>query len=286
MLWGYIAPRYLGDFVPFLVLASAVAMADIWRRLARRKGSLRLSALAAIALVALFGIVANISMAITPNEEWDSAQALGYVQTQKDISDLTGHPLASNLVRGGSLPPWGPADELYVIGDCDGMYVSTGENYSTVPSEDFVRTTWLPVEFGHAFQHTFQVTVSEPSSTATQSVPLVGMGEDRLVVNADRADHGDQVLVTLALDGPRRPATADSMLVSPGTTHTVVVVTDPAKHQAEMSLDGTVLVSTPVLHEEPIFVVSGASSAATPALTVRNITASSPQPTICQSLIH
>ncbi len=37
MLWGYIAPRYLGDFVPFLVLASAVAMADIFRRLEGRK---------------------------------------------------------------------------------------------------------------------------------------------------------------------------------------------------------------------------------------------------------
>ena len=37
MLWGYIAPRYLGDFVPFLVLASAVAVADIFRRLEGRR---------------------------------------------------------------------------------------------------------------------------------------------------------------------------------------------------------------------------------------------------------
>ena len=36
LLWGYIAPRYLADFVPFLVLASAVAMADIWRRMEGR----------------------------------------------------------------------------------------------------------------------------------------------------------------------------------------------------------------------------------------------------------
>ena len=37
LLWGYIAPRYLGDFVPFLVLASAVAFADIFRRLEYRE---------------------------------------------------------------------------------------------------------------------------------------------------------------------------------------------------------------------------------------------------------
>jgi multisubunit Na+/H+ antiporter MnhB subunit len=288
MLWGYIAPRYMGDFVPFLVLASAVAMADIWRRLRRRKRSIRLSVLAAIALIAVFGIVANIAMAITPNEEWNSTQALAYVQTQKDISDLTGHPLASNVVRGDSLPPWGPADELYVIGDCSGMYVSTGENYATVPSEDFVRTTWLPVELGHAFQHTFQVTVSEPTSAATQTVAMVGVGQDRFVVNANRTGAGNQVLLTLGLYGPHRQTSAGSLVVRAGSTHTVVVVTDPVKHQAEMSLDGTVLVSTTILHEEPIYVALGSdrSSADAPALTVRDVTASTPQPTLCQSLIH
>ena len=66
MLWGYIAPRYLGDFVPFLVLASAVAMADILRRLEGGGGRMRVGALAVISVLALFSIVANIGMAITP----------------------------------------------------------------------------------------------------------------------------------------------------------------------------------------------------------------------------
>ena len=129
MLWGYIAPRYLGDFVPFLVLASGVAMADIFRRLEGRKRSVRVGAVVVISVVALFSIAANVGMAIVPNEEWNTTQVLHYVETQKAISDVTGHPLNAEVVRGNSLPPWGPADQLYVIGNCDGLYISNGEKY-------------------------------------------------------------------------------------------------------------------------------------------------------------
>ena len=100
LLWGYIAPRYLADFVPFLVLASAVAMADIFRRLEGRKRSLRIGTVAVMAVVALFSIAANVGMAIVPNQEWDTTQVLHYVEAQKTVSDLTGHPLKANVVRG------------------------------------------------------------------------------------------------------------------------------------------------------------------------------------------
>ena len=158
MLWGYISPRYLGDFVPFLVLASAVAMTDIWRRLARQRRSVRIGALGVIGVAALFSITANTALAVTPNEEWNPTQVLHYVEAQKVVSDLTGGSLDPTVIRGTSLPPWGPADQLYVIGDCDGMYISNGEDYSTVPSEQLIRNTWMVVELGHAFQHTFSVT--------------------------------------------------------------------------------------------------------------------------------
>ena len=73
MLWGYIAPRYLGDFVPFLVLASAVALADIFRRSEGQRRSRRVGAVAVISILALFGITANFGMAVVP-----VADAVGY----------------------------------------------------------------------------------------------------------------------------------------------------------------------------------------------------------------
>ena len=64
-VWGYIAPRYLADFVPFLVLASAVALADIWRRLDGGRRPLRLMTAGIIAVVGVFTISANVGMAPT-----------------------------------------------------------------------------------------------------------------------------------------------------------------------------------------------------------------------------
>ena len=127
-IWGYIAPRYLADFMPFLVLASAVAMVDIWRRLEGKKLSARYATLVGICLVALFTAVANFGIAVIPSEEWNTTQVLNYVQTQKTFT--TPAALRSQVVQGTSLPPWGPAGELYVVGNCDGLYVSNGESDS------------------------------------------------------------------------------------------------------------------------------------------------------------
>ena len=180
MLWGYIAPRYLGDFVPFLVLASAVAMADIWRRLETTEAAVRIGAVGGHRpLWPSSQSQPTSALAITPNEEWNTTQVLHYVEAQKVVSDLTGHPLNAKVVRGTSLPPWGPADQLYVIGDCDGMYISNGEDFSTVPSEQLTRNTWMVVELGHAFQHTFSVTFNGLGGARSKSLELVKSGIER-----------------------------------------------------------------------------------------------------------
>ena len=83
---------------------------------------------------------------------------------------LIGHP-------GELAPPWGPADQLYVVGNCDGLYISNGEDYSTVPSQQFVRNTWMAVELGHAFQHTFE-SRSTVASEGTLESPLVTVGSN------------------------------------------------------------------------------------------------------------
>ena len=36
LLWGYIAERYMADFMPFLIVAGAIGFIDVWRRLSTR----------------------------------------------------------------------------------------------------------------------------------------------------------------------------------------------------------------------------------------------------------
>ena len=175
MLWGYIAPRYLGDFVPFLVLASAVAMVDICRRLDGRRRSVRTGAWSIIA-------AAWLSSPSSPTSAWPSSptrsgtppRSSAMSRRRRRVSDITGHPLNADVVRGRSLPAWGPAGQLYVIGNCDGLYISNGEDYSTVPSEQFTRTTWMTVELGQEFQHTFRITTRSPASGRQPRIGAIG----------------------------------------------------------------------------------------------------------------
>jgi hypothetical protein len=284
MLWGYIAPRYIGDFVPFLVLASAVAMVDILRRTEMARRSVRIGTIAVIAVAALFCIAANIGQAITPNEEWNSTQALSFVQAQKSIGDLTGHSLDDQVVRAEGLPTWGPAGQLYVIGACNALYVSNGENYSTVPSEQYERATWMTVQLGSQFQHNFDLTVGGPDTGKTTTVPLETVGGATVKVNATRTYH-DQVVVTIAVDGGAKPAEGSPFDVMSGTTHSVVVTTDPVKHQFQVTVDGTIRAVSALPRQVPIHVqATNASAPSARFALVRPLP--TPAPTLCESLIH
>ena len=192
----------------------------------------------AISVLALFSIVANFGMAVVPvADEWDTKQVLSYVQTQKTLSDFTGHPLNGNVVRGDSLPKWGPTGQLYVVGNCSGLYISNGEDYTTVPSSQFTRATWMTVQLGTPFQHVFQITPRDVSSSGTQSVSLVDAGGVMFTVRTTPT-YGHQIVMTLGFYGPNATAKSAAIKVPAGSTHTLLVTTDPEKHQFLASLDG------------------------------------------------
>jgi hypothetical protein len=285
-VWGYIAPRYLADFVPFLVVASAVAMADIWRRLATRPRPRRVTVLAVIGVLGLFSIVANVAMSVTPNEEWNTNEVRHYVAVQKAISDVTGHPLNADVRRGSSLPGWAPADQLYVVGDCNGLYLSNGEDFSTVPEQQYQRDTWMAVERGHTFQHTYEVTVNTPPGGVTTSRRLVVAGSYTVLVGVAPTSDPKQLELMVGPYGKNHQVYGIADLVAPGSHHRVVVVTDPAKHLVEATVDGSIYLDANLSTTGPISNAgSGRSAGPIPALVVKDRTASTPGPTICQSLV-
>ena len=284
-IWGYIAPRYLADFVPLLVVGTAVALVDIWRRLERHARSARVASLLLICVVALFTIVANVGIANTPNEEWSTAQVLKYVQTQKSFSDVTGVSLHSQIRRGTTLPVWAPADQLFIVGDCDGLYISNGEYYSAVPAQQYERTTWMVVERGHGFQHTYRITYNPPPPGRIASLQLVGAGSHAVWVTVERTSHPGRLRVLFSLLGTGKGVYGNSATVTPGSTHRVVVITDPAKHLAQATQDGVSHLSTTLVNGRPIASAGTQQGPGSPpALSVVDTTATSPQPTLCQGL--
>jgi len=285
LAWGYIAPRYLADFVPFLVLGSALGLVDLWRRVQGRSRRTRLVTLVSLVVLGAYCFVANVGIAISPNGEWTSVQALQYVHAQKSVSDVTGGQLSGNVVRGSVLPYWAPAQELFVANQCAGFYISTGETDKTVPLQQREHQTWIPVEQS-GYRNVLLVTFHTPMSGSGTSIPLVTIGPDTVVVKSLGGAGPGRIRVEFDLDNPRAPSSGASLVVSLGRSYRTVVVTDPELRRVMMSFgsDPVPVLDTYLPDGGPISLYSSTGVARPPASVARIVDSSPPGLSLCRSL--
>jgi hypothetical protein len=142
MLYGWIYERFLADFMPVLVLAGMLGMVDLWRRLEGRKPAVRKVGFIVIVLGAAFGLLANVGIAVSPADTWTKKQAWDYVQAEKTLSDITGHPLDDATVRQVGFPPYAPTGHLLYERTCSSLYVSDGEGHVLF----YPREMWVLVD--------------------------------------------------------------------------------------------------------------------------------------------
>jgi hypothetical protein len=177
---GYYAPRFLGDFLPLLVLGGAIGMAEVWRgehsRLVRRV------LVGVLAILGLFSMAVNVGLAVSPTTEWTTTQTSNYIKTVKSISDDTGHPLDRDIKHGFPLPHWAPAGEIFVVGNCAGLYISSGDRFDTVPLLQAQHKTWVPVEVAPQTNQTLGVAFHAKSSHLGAGVPILSVGPDTVLV--------------------------------------------------------------------------------------------------------
>jgi len=288
MLWGYIAPRYLADFLPFLAIGASVGLADIWRRQDGAARGRRVVATGLVGLVAVYSVLANIGIAVTPTEQWTTAQTLRYLQTQKSVSDWTGDPIAGRVTQGDTLPDYAPAGQIRIVGSCDALYLSNGESYVADPTTQFHRDTWQVVQYGHALQRLFYVTPRDGTTPAT--VPLVVAGAWTISVVTTPRPGGRTVVLHFTMDGagPEASATFHSFYaVEPiDGPHRVTVLTDPYKRIAQVSVDGLLFLDEPLSDGSPVStpVTTELASPSNP-ISVVDATAGTPAPALCNSLL-
>jgi hypothetical protein len=138
MFYGYIAYRYTSELLPVLVLAGTVGLVDVARRLQQRRSPWQKGALVGLAGLVAFGVAANSAAALTTARTVSAGPDLqGYIRAQDRLSSLTpGDPLGDLVSQSAVLPHDLPADHLHVVGDCNAVYVSTGDTL----------WPWMPVE--------------------------------------------------------------------------------------------------------------------------------------------
>ncbi len=285
MLWGYIAPRYLADFLPFLALGSTVGLADVWRRQDGRTRGRRVVVTAVVAVVALYSVVANIGIAVTPTEQWTTAQTLQYLQVQKSVSDATGGQIGARVVQGDTLPVYAPAGQIRILGACDALYLSNGENYAADPASQFSRTTWQTVQYGHALQRLFYVTPRDATSPATADLVVAGAWTISVVTTPRPG--GTTVLLHFAMTDDGTSYRSYLAVEPVGGTHRVTVLTDPYKHIAQVSLDGVLYLDESLTDGLPVTSpVTPADGSPTNPISVVDGTSGTPEPTLCLSLLR
>ena len=233
LLFGYIADRYVADFLPFLALASMIGLVDVWRRFEGTGRPARMVGVLAIVALGAFGVWVNVGGALTPSGLWTSAQAAAFVRAQQALGG------APPVRRGDTLPEWAPAGTLFATGSCSGLYVSNGFDYSTVPGQQLQHETWIPVEQPTGTVHVLEVTRNGAIEAGGPPAVLATYGTTSVVLEPTGTDR-----VRLALRGPDLPdvpyppSVTPSVELRPGVPTYFVITTDPHLHTIEASGQG------------------------------------------------
>jgi hypothetical protein len=186
---GYYAPRFLGDFLPLLALGGAIGMVELWRG-RHMPPIIKRTIVTVVVVLALFSTAVNTALAVAPTTEWTPTQATNYITMVKNVSAVTGQPFAHQIKQGFPLPDWAPAGEIFVVGHCAGLYISSGDRFDTVPLLQAEHKTWVPVQSAPVLNRTLGLIFH---ATPTRShlgtgVPIVTVGPDKIFIEA--AGHG------------------------------------------------------------------------------------------------
>jgi len=238
LVWGYLATRYLADFMPLLVLGAILGMLELWRRWdgrsrhGRPNRRPRIVAVAAILVLTVYGIVANVGISITPAEQWRQSQVVRYVQFQKSVGDLIGSPVTKDVVRGPQLPYWAPAGEIFIVGNCAGFYISTGQTFQNVPKQQLQHTTWQPIGEIPNSLHSFSLTLqAPPTSLPPGGVELFSIGTASVWMRAVDAHH-----VRFVLHDPRHPVVGGPVQVHAHRTYKIFVNYDVNRNDIHLAI--------------------------------------------------
>jgi len=213
ILFGaYISHRYTSEFVPFLVLAGALGLVDLCRRLTGLRPDHRNLALGCLGLLALFGVTAQVAVAVSNQALANPGPVLAdHLDRQEALSGLLGGDLDDHVVASVALPASAVADEVRIIGECQAVYVGTGEEF-TPWSEAGVR----PV----ALRFTRSGSVPPERSGSLAVAEFEGQRRSVLVIERE----GERY--RLAVRGGGRDDEGPWIEVDPGGTFTVTVATD------------------------------------------------------------
>lgn len=240
--FGYVAQRYLGDWLPLLVLLGSCGLV-VCTRPAPRVAGARVAALALVGVAAVWTVGANSALALSYQRQY-SNPAVGeeavrrFVDRRVRIAATYLNREDLPVVAGDRAPAWAPAGELFIVGDCEGLYLSDGLRVDEVKASSF-----KPV-VRRSGAGSFRLRVRPAPTARGTRVPLLtgGEGDASFAVWVQRRS-GDRAVV--GYDGPGVPRTVSrEFRFPPGEEAIVHVAADPNVRLVEVAVNGRGILGT------------------------------------------
>jgi hypothetical protein len=222
LVLDFISNRYLADFLPFLLVGSAVGMVDLWGRITNWRRAFRRLTLVVLAALTLASIAINLGIASTPQDNWSRHRVVAYVKRQISAANATGEPLTENIEHGRLLPYYGPADTLFDVGNCQALYISNGESFVAFPSQQVEHRTWMPVQRPPNYQHWFNLIIKAQPIRLPQPIPIMTIGRTTILMTTQGPGH-----VAFDLAKPHGFVRGQSVRLKRGRDYQVIVTADP-----------------------------------------------------------
>jgi len=235
LAFGFIANRYMGDFIPALSVGAIVGFHALvrWaRQPSTRRVAVR-AAVAALAVLVAWTCFVNLGLALQYQRAYgvgvSEATRAGWIGFQLGVHDRIPGGRPSDVVRAPAIPPAvGPNGQFLVIGDCAGLAWSDGRQWRMVERTPATGRVHLGVQFPAARPGTVEPLVAT-GTVADAGLVLVRFEPDHRiafeyspVVNGSASQH---------YAGP-------AQVVKPATSYDVDVVVDPLVPVVSVGLDG------------------------------------------------
>jgi hypothetical protein len=214
MGYGYFAHRYTSEFLPALVIGAAIGIVDIARRLERPSVWARRGVAMFAASLVAFGMLANTAVGLaTARLTWRGERLADYVATQHSVGSILGGALRPRVTWSPALPQVAPTDTLHIVGDCEALYIATGDQYEPWVLVE-ARTLATDITVGSdgtsegiarlfAFEGARRRNVTLETSDNDRMRLRIGEGWIYLATEWDRVRPGETITLTVTADTER-----------------------------------------------------------------------------------
>ena len=238
---AFVANRYMSDLLPAIALASLVGfhvLIGALRRAPRPRWSRIVAAvvvvLAVVSLWVNFALAISYQRALFPQA---ASERSGFIGFQQDVDELIPGGPRGKVESGPDLPAHGTVGEMFIVGDCGGLYWSDSRE-------------WFAVERGNGAGH-FRLRVRFPALNSGEEALLgIGRGNDQNVLQLRYLPDQRARFVLTSRVAPK-PLVSAPQHVEPGRAYLLDVVVDSRTGLVRVTMDGRTVL------DDIVFLVDG-----------------------------